>query len=218
MENKAQSNARRLLRILTEDKYKRRRAPFIITMAVSACLILVITFYRNNQKSQESYLISREEKLSYKDIDSALKKGVNFESLGKDKKHILYYLANAPYSLEVVSYLKKSGVKLNSLNPQSKNVLEDILLNLIPTHKNLEDNFYENISTLLSLDLIVSDNTIREASKRCGESSLITCLKIAFYYKALGKTDHATSYAKRSCYTSKDDSICAIAKKYILKD
>lgn len=218
MENKAQSNARKLLKILTEDKYKRRRAPFIISIGVIALFIIAISFYKNNQKSQESYLISREERLSYKDIDNALKRGVNFESLGKEKKHILYYLANGKYSLEAISYLKKSGVKLNSLNAESKNALEDILLNLVPSHKNLEEHFYQNISTLLSLDLTVSDTTIREASKSCEESSLVTCLKIAYYYKALGKEEHATSYAKRSCYTSKDDSICAIAKNYILKD
>ncbi|GEM_PF-6292565 len=218
MENKAQSNARKLLTILLEDKYKRKRAPFIVTVGVIALLVIVISFYRNNQKSQDDYLISREEKLSYKDIDLALKRGVNFESLGKEKKHILYYLANGPYSLEAISYLKKSGVNLKSLNAQSKNPLEDILLNLNPSHKNLEEDFYKNISTLLSLDLTISDTTIREASKKCEESSLMTCLKIAFYYKALGKVEHATSYAKRSCYTSNDNSICAIAKNYILKD
>ncbi len=218
MENKAQSNARRLLQILAENKYKKRRAPFIVGMGVLALILVTYTFFSNTHKTQESYLISRAEKLSFKDIDAALKKGINFESLGDQKKHILFYQAEGPYSLEILSYLKKSGVDFKARNSNSRNSLEDILLNLKPTNKNLEDYFYANISTLISLDLAVSNEVIKEASEMCEKSSLATCLKMAFYFKAIGRADLAESYATRSCYTSKDDSICAIAKNNILKD
>ena len=218
MDNKAQSNARKLIKILTEDKYKKRRAPAIISLGAFALVLVTVLFFRNTHKTQESYLITRADKLNFKDIDNALKANVNFESLGEKKKHILYYLAVAPYSLEVISYLKKSGVDLKALNNEKRNALEDILLNLSPSHKNLEEDFYKNISTLISLELTASDDVIKEASSMCEKSSLITCLKVAYYFKAIGRMDFAKSYGQRSCYTSSDDSICAISKNYILKD
>jgi len=216
VDNKAQTNARRLLRILTEDKYIKRRAPFIISVGVVAIVLMIVSFYRNTHATKEQYLIGREDKLNFKDIDGALKSGINFEELGKEKKHILFYLGAAPYSLEVLSYLKKSGVNLKSYNSNNHNALEDILLNLDLDPEALEESFYTNISTLLSLDLSVSTEVLKEASKKCETTSLSTCLKIAFYYKAINKTNHARSYGMRACYTSKENPICALAQRNIL--
>lgn len=218
MSNKAQVHAKRLLKILSEDKYKRKRAPIILSVGLVALIILTITFYKKNHLTKESYLISREERLSFNDIDSAIKGGVDLEAIGDEKRHILYYLAKGPYSLEILSYLKKSGINLQRLDSKKKNVLENILLDLDPDIKSLEEHFYKNISTLLSLELVASEETIKEVSKKCESNSTSTCLKMAFYFKALNKPDHARSYAKRSCYTSSDKSICELAKNYILKD
>ncbi|OUR99849.1 hypothetical protein A9Q84_02130 [Halobacteriovorax marinus] len=218
MDNQTQKNAKTLLRILTEDKFKRQRAPYVIAFGALVLGTITYLFFSSSYDNKESYYISRESKLSIKDIDQAQKEGINLEALGDDKRHIVYHLAKSQYNLTILKYLKDTGIDLLLLDQEGKNTLERIILSLKLSEFNLENHYYGNISVLLSLGMKVSDDTIKEISKLCQNGALDTCLKMAFYFKAIDRKEHAKSYAKRSCYSSKDYYICKIASNYILKD
>lgn len=218
MTNEAQKNAKTLIRILTEDKFKKKYAPLVVGFGVIALGVLSFFFFKTSHSYKEKYYIGREDKLSTKDIDQAIKDKINLHLLGKEKRHILYYLASKKYNLKILKYLKDSGIKLNELDNGGKNSLERIILDLKLDEVSMENVFYENISVLISLEMKVSDETIKSISKSCQDGSLLTCLKMAYYFKAINKMELAKSYAKRSCYSAKDYFTCKIASTYILKD
>ena len=212
MENKAQSNAKRLINLLLEDKNKKKKAPFVIAfiIIVTLCSLYAMKLQVKNKKIE--YYIGRTQFFNLNDYQSAKENGIDLSSLGKNGNHIIFYISEYKYDLTLLNEMKKSGLNFKKENDNGLNILEQVLNELEINKLSLTGPFQSNLKTLIKLGFEVSDENVRVISKKCEKNNPMTCLKMAYYFKALGKIDHSKSYAKRTCYQPINEELCQIAK------
>ena len=212
MTNKSQLHAKRLLNILMEGKVKKRKAPFLIALVV---FIGTCTFFYksySDNKRDDNYFISRGATFNLNDIKKAKELKFDLTKMGSDDNHIIYYLSQDRISVSTLKMIEDAGFKLDSPNDKKENPLEQILL-----YRRYSPVFFDNIVThnfkiLNDLNFITSEKVIKKVSKICERHNPMACLKMAFYFKLIGKVEHSKSYAKRACYKPINKELCKIAE------
>jgi hypothetical protein len=212
MTNETQKNSNRLISILMEGKLRRKKAPYLIGGAI--IIIVSLYFFKSSLDSDrtDNYFISRGETFNISDIRKAKELRVDLTKLGDKDNHIIYHLSQDKFSIEVLKQLEDSGVKLNTPNKFGENPLEQILLYRKYATHSFKSIVSHNFKVLNDLSFITSDEIVRKASEICSKQNPMTCLKMAFYFKVIGKVEHSKSYAKRACYKPINKELCTIAQ------